>query len=234
LTAACALAIAALTLALFIKVERKKGTAALVPLDMFRVREFRGGIVATAGMTFGMYGVLFLLPMTWQSTGRLDPVGAGLALLPMALVFVLVSPFSGSLRARLGTHLMTGGGVALIGCGLLLIGFTAAWDSLAGTEIGLALTGLGMGLATGPLMGIAVESVAVARSGTAAALVNVARIAGATIGVALLGTVFAIAHDNQTGLRLAMLLGGLIQLTTAAVVWNATRSKTTQPANTSH
>jgi len=59
---------------------------------MFKIRPFRGAIIATAGMTFGMYGVLFLQLLTWQSTGRLDAVGAGLALVPMAVVFVLVSP----------------------------------------------------------------------------------------------------------------------------------------------
>jgi hypothetical protein len=41
-----------------------------------------------------------------------------------------------------------------------------------------------MGAATGPLMGIAVGSVGSARSGTAAALINVARMFGATVGVA--------------------------------------------------
>jgi hypothetical protein len=89
---------------------------------MFRIRAFRGAFVATAGMTFGMYGVLFLLPLTWQSTGMLDPVGAGLALVPMALVFVVVSPFSGPLLAKLGTRVMS---VAIIGGGLLLIGMAA-------------------------------------------------------------------------------------------------------------
>jgi EmrB/QacA subfamily drug resistance transporter len=224
--AGLALAVAVLTLALFIKVEAKRGAGALVPLDLFRVREFRGTVAATAGMTFGMYGVLFLLPLTWQSAGTLDPVGVGIALMPMALVFVLVSPFSGSLAGKLGTRRMTGGGVALIGCGLLLIGLTAHSDSIFAAEIGLALTGLGMGLATGPLMGAAVGAVVAARSGTAAALINVARMAGATIGVAVLGAVFAMAHGGPDGLRLSMLIGGLVQLACAAVVWTATRPAT--------
>jgi DHA2 family methylenomycin A resistance protein-like MFS transporter len=219
--AAAAFAVAALAAALFIKVEAKRGAGALVPLDMFRTREFRGAVAATAGMTFGMYGVLFLLPLTWQSDGHLDPVSAGIALMPMALVFVLVSPFSGLLTAQLGPRVMTGGGVAVIGCGLLVIGITADPASILGAEIGLVLTGLGMGLATGPLMGAAVGAVAVARSGTAAALINVARMAGATIGVAVLGAVFAMAHGGPQGLRRAMLLGGLVQLASAAVVWTA-------------
>ncbi|MCM3444875.1 hypothetical protein, partial [Metabacillus halosaccharovorans] len=42
---------------------RHHGESALVPLDLFRISAFRGAIAATTGMTFGMYGVLFLLPL---------------------------------------------------------------------------------------------------------------------------------------------------------------------------
>jgi EmrB/QacA subfamily drug resistance transporter len=221
--AAVALVVALVALALFVKIERRKGRGALVPLDLFRVRRFSGAVTATAGMTFGMYGVLFLLPLQWQSAGRLDPVGAGIALMPMALVFVLVSPFSGALTVKLGTRIMTAGGVAVIGGGLLLIALTAGATSITGAEIGLAVTGLGMGLATGPLMGAAVDTVSAARAGPAAALINVARMTGATIGVAVLGAIFALAQGGPAGLRLALLFGGGVQLTSALVAWRAMR-----------
>lgn len=222
--ASAALAVALVALGLFVATERRKGAAALVPLDIFSIRAFRGAITATAGMTFGMYGVLFLLPLTWQNTGRLQAAGAGLALMPMALVFVLVSPLSGLLRKRLGPRFMTGGGVAIIGTGLLLVGVSAHQASLGAAETGLALTGLGMGLATGPLMDVAVGSVASARSGTASALINVARMTGATIGVAVLGAVYAAADGGPNGLRLAMVLAGLVQISCAAVAWATTRA----------
>jgi MFS transporter, DHA2 family, methylenomycin A resistance protein len=222
------LPVALLALILFAKVESKRGQAALVPLDMFRIPEFRGAATATAGMTFGMYGALFLLPLTWQSTGTLDAVGAGIALMPMALVFVLVSPFSGPLESRLGARLMAGGGVGLIGLGLLAIGLTADFISIVPGEIGLGLTGLGMGLATGPLMGTAVGAAGAARSGTAAALINVARMAGATVGVAVLGAVASVVQGAPEGLRLAMLLGGLTQLASAVAAWR-TRSAEITP-----
>ncbi|MEO6147708.1 MAG: MFS transporter, partial [Sulfuriferula sp.] len=222
LTALIALAVAMLAFLLFIAVETQRGAAALVPLAMFRARGFLGAITATASMTFGMYGVLFLLPLAWQSSGILDPLEVGLALMPMALVFVLVSPFSGTLTRKIGIHTMTSGGVAVIGFGLLFISASAGEKSIVVAEIGLVLTGLGMGLATGPLLAVAVGAVPAARSGTAAALINVARMAGATIGVAVLGAVFVAAHDSATGLRLSMLLGGLVQLTGAAVAWIAT------------
>lgn len=214
---------ALIALALFIKTEARRGAAALVPLDIFSARAFRGAVTATAGMTFGMYGVLFLLPLTWQSAGTLDATGAGLALMPMALVFVLVSPLSGTLAGKLGSRFMTAGGVAIVGGGLLLVGLSADQAGVAMAETGLALTGLGMGLATGPLMGAAVGAVAASRSGTAAALINVARMAGATTGVAILGTVYALAHAGSAGLRLSMLIGGLVQITCAGVAWMTTR-----------
>ncbi|HHT8828688.1 TPA: MFS transporter [Burkholderia cenocepacia] len=210
-------ALAVASFVAFVAIERHHGESALVPLDLFRISAFRGAIAATTGMTFGMYGVLFLLPLTWQSVGRLDSTGAGLALLPMALVFVVVSPWSGPLSERIGTRATTAGGVAVIASGLAAIGASAESASLLGAEIGLALTGLGMGIATGPLMTVAVGAVDAARSGTASALVNVARMTGATLGIAVLGTAFAAAHGGAAGLRVAMLAGAAVQLTGAAV-----------------
>ncbi len=61
-----------------------------------------------------------------------------------------------------------------------------------------------------------------ARSGTAAALINVARMAGATIGVAILGAVFALAGGGPGGLSPAMLLGGALQIAAAAIAWRTT------------
>jgi MFS transporter, DHA2 family, methylenomycin A resistance protein len=219
---ACIIAIVAI--ALFIRAERGLGSGALVPLELFSSKPFSAASVATTAMTFGMYGVIFLLPLTWQSTRGLGATAAGIALIPMALVFVIVSPFSGKLTERLGVRLTTAGGVAIIGIGLLSIGTTAGQPSLVFAEIGLVLTGIGMGLATGPLMGEAVGAAPAARSGTASALINVARMVGATIGVAALGAVYASFKGGPEGLRLAMILGGLAQLSGATYAWISTRA----------
>jgi MFS transporter, DHA2 family, methylenomycin A resistance protein len=51
----------------------------------------------------------------------------------------------------------------------------------------------------------------------------VARMTGATLGVALLGAVFALLHGGATGLRAAMLIGGLVQLTGALIAYRRIR-----------
>ena len=217
---ACVVAIACIVS--FILAERRVGSAALVPLELFSSKPFSAASVATTAMTFGMYGVIFLLPLTWQSSRGLSATMAGIALIPMALVFVIVSPFSGKLTERFGARFTTAGGVAIVGAGLLLIGATAGQRSLVFAEIGLALTGVGMGLATGPLMGEAVGAVRAARSGTASALINVARMVGATVGVAALGAVYAVFKGGPGGLRFAMILGGAAQLSGATYAWVST------------
>jgi MFS transporter, DHA2 family, methylenomycin A resistance protein len=221
---AAAFLVAALALTVFVRIEARRGPSALVPLPMVAIREFRAAATATTGMTFGMYGMSFVLPLTWLSAGRLGPLAAGLALMPSAAAFVVTSPFSGRLAERVGSRLMMSGGVAIIGCGLITIGATASVTNLVGAEAGLALTGFGMGLATGPLMGAAVGAVPAARSGTAASLINVARMAGATIGVAVLGAVYALAGGGPGGLTVAMTLGGAAQIAAAASAWTTTTS----------
>lgn len=221
--AASAALVALVALGGFLRVEKGHGSMAMMPLDIFHQPTFHGAMVATAGMTFGMYGVLFLLPLFWQTSGVLGPIGAGLALMPMALVFVLVSPFSGQMTITLGHRAVTSGGVALIAIGLLCITASVHLDALVVTEVGLALTGVGMGIATGPLMGAAVGSVPAQRSGTASALINVARMIGATLGVAILGALYTLAHSIRQGLEMAMVSGGVIQLVTALWAWRFVR-----------
>jgi len=223
-----ALAVAVLSALLFAMVERKKGPEALVSPEIFRVRQFRGAMIATTGMTFGGYGMAFVLPLAWQASGRLDAAASAAALLPMSLVFVLVAPVSGMLSEKLGIRVVTSGGVTLMGCGLLLIGLGGLQPNITAAEFGLAMTGLGLGVGSGPLSAMAVGNVAAARAGMAAALINVARIGGATIGVAMLGACYAAAGGGQHGLLLSMIAGSLVQFAGAGIAWIVTRQPSPQ------
>jgi MFS transporter, DHA2 family, methylenomycin A resistance protein len=137
----------------------------------------------------------------------------------MAAIFALVSPFSGFLTDKFGSRATTSGGVALIGSGLCVLAAVAGVRSVVPAILGLGLTGLGMGVATGPLFAVAVGAVVPARAGTAAALINVARMVGATIGVAICGSIYALAGGGTAGLRVALVIGGAVQLGGAVMAW---------------
>jgi MFS transporter, DHA2 family, methylenomycin A resistance protein len=215
--------VAILAFPLFLLTERQRGRAALVPLDIFVIRPFSGAVAATGSMTFGVYGLIFLLPLVWQSDGRLDAQQAGLALVPLALAFFVLSNCSGPIGLRVGARLMTAGGTALVGTGLLVVAATDGGHPMALTQGGLMLAGCGMGLNTGPLYAVVVGAVGSGRSGTASALINVARMTGATLGVALLGRVFDLLHGGPAGLRAAMLFGGMVQFCGAFAAWATIR-----------
>ena len=213
--------VAAVAGAVFLCVERRRGEAALVPLALLRIPALRGALAAAAGMTFAMYGMVFLVPLVWQSADGMGAARAGLGLVPMALVFVVVSQRSGRLMQRFGARAMTGWGTGLIGAALLIVGLTRAGLPMPLAQLGLMLAGLGMGLNTGPVNAVAVAAVPPARSGSAAALINVARMVGATLGVAVLGAVFALAGGGAAGLRAALVAGALAPLTGAAMAISA-------------
>jgi EmrB/QacA subfamily drug resistance transporter len=226
LRAVLLIATGAAAIALFVRIERRLGTAALVPLDLFANRAFRGMLVGNGAMTFGGYGMLFVLPLAWQSHHVLDATGAGFALLPMSVPFALVSFCSGAFAARFGARPAGAGGVALMGLGLAAIGIGAAGSTdphapmLWWAKAGLALTGTGLGLAVGSLAATAVGAVDAARAGTAASLMNVTRMIGAVFGVAMLGALYDACSDGAVGLRVAMLAGSAVQLAGAALAWH--------------
>lgn len=211
-----AFAVSLAAFALFLRREAGQGDAALVPLNLFASRGFAGVLAATGAMTFGIYGLIFLLLLDWMAHGVFSALGAGFALMPSAGAFFVVSQFSAALSRRLGSRAVTAGGVAVIACGLAVVAATANGTPLALAELGLVLAGVGMGIATGPLMAASVEAAPAERSGTASSLFNVARMVGATLGVAALGTLYGMA-----GLSVTMLAGSLVQFAGAAFAWRA-------------
>src|SRR5262245_14408800 len=196
---------------------------ALVPLDVFRQGQFSAALAIASMMTFGMYAMLFLTPLYLQSLGGASPFRVGLELLPLSVTFVIVSQYSGALAKRIGPRAMMTSGMGAMGAGLLLLASVSTTPNMALIETALLIIGAGLGLNTGPVNAVAVASLPPARSGTASGLVNTARMIGATLGIAALGSVFAVHAGTQApdamvrGLRLAYLGGAMVELAGALI-----------------
>lgn len=200
---------------------------ALVPLDLFAQRPFSASLAVAGLMTFGMYAMLFLTPLYLQAVRGASAWSAGLELLPMSVAFVIVSQASGSIVDRFGSRFAMTAGMGLMGTGLLMLLGVGMPGDLLLIETALLVIGVGLGLNTGPVVGVAVGSVAAARSGTASGLVNTARMIGATLGIAVLGALFA-AFAGQAaqngpgfipGLRTAYLGGAIGELIGAVIAF---------------
>jgi MFS transporter, DHA2 family, methylenomycin A resistance protein len=227
LTSIAVLASAAVSLVAgiaFVRIESGQ-RGVLVPLDIFGNRAFSASLLVAGCMTFGMYAMLFLTPLYLQSVRGASAFVAGLQLLPLSLVFIVISQYSGRLADKFGARAVMAAGMALMGAGLLILCAVSKDTSLALIESAMLVIGAGLGLNTGPVVAVAVANVQAARSGMASGLVNTTRMVGATLGIAVLGGIFA-AYAGQTGqtpegmvagLRMANLGGAFVELTGAMV-----------------
>jgi EmrB/QacA subfamily drug resistance transporter len=218
------LAVSIVSALLLLRVEaRTRG--AMMPFDLFREGSLSASLAIAALMTFGMYGMLFLTPLYLQSVQGASVAAAGIELLPMSLSFVLVSQLSGRLTGLFGPRVMTCCGMGGMGIGLVLLALATSHRNLAMIEGTMLVLGVGLGLNTAAVQNVAVASVPASRAGTASGLINTARMVGATLGVAVLGLLFALhagdggGEAHIAGYRLAYLVGGSGELLGAALAF---------------
>lgn len=219
---------------------RRQGNSesALVPLPILKNRVFSACLGVAAGMTFGMYAMLFLTPLYLQSTRGDSALLAGIELLPMSLTFVVVSQLSGKIANEFGPRLPMTSGMAMMGAGLFMLALIPLNDSLVLIEAALLMIGCGLGLNTAPVNAVAVANVAAARSGTASGLVNTARMIGATLGIAVLGAVFttfaggiAAGSHIVAGLSPAYIGGGIGEMLGAVAAFTFIRHGSLHPSS---
>jgi EmrB/QacA subfamily drug resistance transporter len=203
----------ALALAAFVLRECRTSDP-LVDLRLFRDHAFVAANAVTTCMTFGMYGMLFLTPLAIQSIYHVGAAKAGIILLPMSVVFFIVSMRSSFFVKMLGKRGTIACGMAGMGIGCLGLTLAIGETPLAVT-VPLAIIGLGLGLTTGPVLGYAVERAPRDQAGIASGIANAARMLGATLGVALLGGLGLDA--DQSALRLALGGAGAVELCGVAV-----------------
>jgi MFS transporter, DHA2 family, methylenomycin A resistance protein len=212
------LGLAVCSLIVFVVVEQHT-PGPMVPLDVFQKPAFSAALAIAGMMTFGMYGMFFLISLYLQSINHASPLLAGLQQVPLSLTFIIVSPIAGRLMGRVGPRWFTTAGMALMGSGLLLLLFLVPGKATGFLLFVMCLIGIGLGLNIGPVLAVAMGSMPAERSGMASGLSNVARMVGATLGVALLGAVLAGHLSNghgsapfMVGLHSAFLVGGCIEL----------------------
>jgi predicted MFS family arabinose efflux permease len=188
----------------FVVVERRVRMP-IVPMAIFRQRQFTVTNVLTLLVYAALGGALFLLPVELQVVDHYSPVEAGLALLPLTVVMLVLSSRSGLLASRIGPRLQMSVGPLVVGGGLAMLARTAH-DSLYVSAVlpAVLVFGLGLAITVAPLTATALSSVAGDHAGLASAVNNdVARVGG-LIAVAILPALAGISgqaylHPSSMG-----------------------------------
>jgi len=203
------------SLALFIWRE-KVATQPMMPLGLFRSRNFTAGNIATLSIYAGLSLVAFLITIFVQQVGHYTATAAGLTMVPMSiLMFFLASRF-GKLSGEYGPRIFMTAGPLIVAAGFVTMLFIDASANYWAMLPGILLFGIGLSVTVAPLTAAILGAVDSKRSGIASAINNVvARVAG-LVAVALIGTVTGY-NLNLAGFRNGLILsivlfvvGGLV------------------------
>ena len=124
----------------------------MLPLGIFRSRQFTGANAVTFVVYGGLGGALFLLPIELQQVAHYSPLRAGIALLPITVITLALSARSGALAARIGPRLQMSVGPLLVGAGLALLVRVGATGDYAGTVLpAVSVLALGLAVVVAPL-----------------------------------------------------------------------------------
>lgn len=174
-----------LVLALFVLWQSRNRNEPLVPLRLFRDRNFSVSNLAISTMSFAITAIGFPFMLYAQLVRGLSPTQAALLLVPMAAMSIVLAPWVGTLIDRMHPRNITAVGFLAAAAGLFWISRvmapeTATWEFIAP----MALLGAGSAAVWAPLTATATRNLPMHLAGAGAGVYNATRQVGAVLGSA--------------------------------------------------
>lgn len=185
------LAIGALSTAAFVLIEARVAEP-MIPLRLFANRQRSAAYLGRFLLVGGNFSLFFFIPQYLQNALGFGSFEAGLAFLPFTVAqFGMMYAIPGLLR-RYGNVRVLGAGLVLAIAGTLWLSRIVAVQAPFFPDMFflMAIMGIGAGMAFQPLTAMGLAGVGPQDSGAASGLVNVAHQCGASVGLAVLVTVF--------------------------------------------
>ena len=185
-------------LALFVWLQ-KRSAHPTIDVTLFSNRHFTSGAVAIATTFFALMGATFYLAYYLQAVRGYTALAAGVALIAVAAAVMLASPLSARLSRRFGPRLVTGSGLAIFGLTMASYVFSTQTMPQWVIEVQMFCMGAGMGLTMSPATNAIMGAVPREKAGAGAAVNNTVRQVAGALGVAILGSILAVAFRGDLG-----------------------------------
>ena len=176
--------------AVFVAWERRR-LHPMLDVSLFRNLRFSAASGSIMVIFFALAGFVFLITQYFQFLKGYAPLSTGVRILPVAICIAIGSIVGVRLAVAFGNK-------AVVATGLLLVGISFAWVSTASIAtpyieiVGqMILAGLGMGFTTAPATEAIMGVVPKEKAGVGSAVNDATRELGATLGVAIIGSVYA-------------------------------------------
>lgn len=178
-------------LGLFVLWQGRNRTEPLIPLRLFRNRNFSVGNVAITSMGFVVAGTMVPLMLFLQLVMGLSAIQSGLVMVPMALVSGSCAPFVGRLADRLDPRFLTAIGYGSMAVACLWLVAVMHADTQVWQLMGpMVLLGVGNGFVWAPTSTTSMRTLDVRLAGAGSGVYNTTRQVGAVVGSAAIGALF--------------------------------------------
>jgi EmrB/QacA subfamily drug resistance transporter len=185
------LALAAVMIAAFVRIERRAGGHALIPREIMRNENFTASCIAVLFMAATFFAALLYLPQFMEKQLGYSALESGVGMLPFLAVFALSSFAAGPLYDRLGAKGLAVVGAAFITLGPILFSLVDEGSGYWALVPGMIVLGIGAGSFVPTATTAGVTSVDESQTSLAGGIVYMFQIAGGAIGLGLTTTVFS-------------------------------------------
>jgi EmrB/QacA subfamily drug resistance transporter len=201
-----ALIVGVIALGAFLVIEDRSGEP-MMPLSLFRSRNFAGANAFTLLLYFALGGTLFFLPFNLIWVQDYSATAAGAAMVPVVALIFLLSRYTGGLTDRYGARLPLVLGPAIAAAGFALFAVPGVQSGSYWTSFFPAAVVLGIGLSilVPAVTTVALNSVDVSHSGVASAINNSFSRTAGLLAVAVLGVLMFTSFGGSLDARLEAL-----------------------------
>ena len=196
-------ALAGLALLVLFLLWERRVVDPLVPIALFRERVFALGCAINAVIGGLIFGVSVYVPVFVQGVLGASATSSGVVVIPLLFAWVVVAAVTGYAVSHTGRYKpfpVVGTALAIVACVLMLQ--LDASSSRAFVAVALAVFGVGMGATAQPLIIATQNAVRPDAIGLATGALLFFRHVGASLGVALLGTILANRLPIELGAEL--------------------------------
>lgn len=219
-------------------VRERQAAHPMLPLGLFRDRQFTGANLATLTVYGALAGGGLFIVLQLQTVLGYSAKAAGAALLPTILLLSLLSPRTGALATRIGPRLPMTVGPLVVTLGALWFSRLDAGSSyLVGVLPGSLLQGLGMALTVAPLTATVLSAAPTHMAGIASGVNNAVARAAGLLAVAALPVAVGLSGSDYThpaaftnGFRMAMYVCAALFALGGIVSWLTIRNDVLEAA----
>jgi EmrB/QacA subfamily drug resistance transporter len=191
-------AVTAALIVAFVAWERRRAQP-MLDLSLFSNLRFTAASASVAISFFALSGFIFMVTQYFQFFKGYSPLSTGVRLLPVATCVAVFSVVGAKLAVRLGTKVIVGTGLLATAAFYLWATTTSLTTGYGTIALQMVVLGTGMGLTSAPATEAIMGVVPKAKAGVGSAMNDATRLLGGTLGVAVIGSVFASLYASRLG-----------------------------------